>query len=258
MVGELALPLPRRFTVFIYLTHAEYTEGLVREGLVSGAPATKIAEYSVGVARSRRLLVNDEAFRGARRGAWLGVLAHELTHVAQYELSGGRRGRSEQWLREGMADWVAYTVLERLGEDTFRHQRQRALTAVVRALPAIQDEPRDLVVLGSPAGWAARSARSGRRPIYGLAFLLTDELIRRHGFQSLIAYFGGFVNSDDRFGHFQRAFGRSLEEFQSEALEQIRSEVEQSTGELMERVFVPDAEPEARLLDRREEMEDED
>ncbi len=49
--------------------------------------------------------------------------------------------------------------------------------------------------------WAA-----GDRLTYGIAFLLTDDLIRHRGFESLRAYFRAFADSDDRFGHFRRAF----------------------------------------------------
>lgn len=225
MTAELRLPLPSRFTVYVYPTGAEYAAGLARVGRMSAARAAEIADYSVGLGHHRQLFINDEALRGAPRSAWLGVVAHELTHAAQYELSGGRRGRSEQWLREGMADWVRFLVLERLGEDTFRRQRERALSAVAGALPALRDDPPDLLVLGSPPGWSARTVRSGGRLTYGLAFLLTDDLIRRRGFESLRAYFRAFTDSDDRFGHFRRAFALSVKEFESEALRRIRNEV---------------------------------
>src|SRR5262249_62084198 len=95
-------------------------------------------------------------------GAWPGGLAHELTHVVQYQLAGGRRGRSEQWLREGMADWVACQVLERLGVSSFRDERAQVVRAVAGKLP-LADEPLDLVDLGQPRGWEMRHLRSGDR-----------------------------------------------------------------------------------------------
>src|SRR6185295_14649374 len=36
-------------------------------------------------------------------------------------------GRAEQWLAEGMAEWAAFTVLERLGLDTLAERRAAAL-----------------------------------------------------------------------------------------------------------------------------------
>jgi len=250
IVTELELPLPQQFTVFVYPSRAEYERGLVRVPGISPVRAAEIADYSVGLGHHRQVFINDEALRGAPRSDWLGVVAHELTHTAQYELSGGRRGRSEQWLREGMADWVRFLVLERLGEETLRHQRERALSAVARALPALRDDPPDLLVLGSPPGWSARTVSSGDRLTYGLAFLLTDDLIRHRGFESLRAYFRAFADSDDRFGHFRRAFGRSLAEFQSEALDRIRTELERAQGQKGdESVSLADAGSEARVFD---------
>lgn len=144
--------------------------------------------------------------------------------MAQYELSGGRRGSSEQWLREGMADWVACQVLERLGESTFAGERDAVLTAVALALPVLQGRPLDLIDLGRPLGWEARHLGLGDGPTYRFAFLLTDELIRRRGLPALLDYFRAFADSDDRFGNFQRAFGLSLREFEAEALIRVRAE----------------------------------
>ncbi|MBI2205090.1 MAG: hypothetical protein HYU41_14675 [Candidatus Rokubacteria bacterium] len=223
MVAELRLPLPGRLVVFVYPTRAEYEEGLVRQGGLSPTGAARITIASLGLAQQRRLFVNDEALRGAPRRAWLGLVAHELTHVAQYELAGGRRGRSEQWLREGMADWVSARILDRLGEADVDERRGRALRAVA-AVDTDGHEPLDLVVLGHPRGWRARLSEVGTAATYGLAFLLTDELVRRHGLAGLITYFRAFDGSDDRFGHFQRAFGESLREFAPRTLDRIRLE----------------------------------
>lgn len=226
MVAELGLPLPRRFTLFIYPTRTEYERGLIRDGHMPQARAAEIAEYSVGLGQHRRLFINDGALRSAPQSASLRIVAHELTHLAQYELSGGRRGSSEQWLREGMADWVTSRTLERLGAGTSLYRRQRAVRTVARALPALEDDMLDLVDLGRPLGWETRHLRVGGQVTYGLALLLTEELIRRRGFESLIAYFQAFANSDDRFGHFRAAFGLSVEEFEAHALDRLRHEAQ--------------------------------
>ncbi len=250
MVGELGLPIPRQFMVFVYPTSGQYAEEVAHVSRLSPARAAEIAEDSVGLARPGRLLVNDHALRGARRSLWLGVVAHELTHLAQYELSGRRRGRSEQWVREGMAEWVTSRVLERLGEGTFRHRREQACGAVARGLSALEEEPVDLADLGSPRGWGARALGAEGRFAYRLAFLLTDDLIRRRGFGSVIAYFRAFADSDDRFGHFERVFGLSLKEFEHAALARIREEVQGCKPVLLtESPGGPPPWGEARVLD---------
>ncbi len=225
MTADLGIPLPQGFMAFLYPTWAGYAEGLAVAGGVPVDRAGDIAAYSVGLGQAGRVFVSTETLRDAPRTVWLGILAHELTHVAQYELSGGRRGSSEQWLREGMADWVACQVLERLGESTFARERDEVLTAVALAFPALQGRPLDLTDLGRPLGWEARHLRLGNGPTYRLAFLLTEELIRRRGLPALLHYFRAFAESDDRFGHFRRAFGLSLREFEAEALLRVRAEL---------------------------------
>ncbi len=224
MVHDLALPLPPEVLVFVYPTRTAYAAGLADVPGMPESRAREIAGYSVGLGQRGRLFINDGALRDAPRSVWLGILAHELTHVAQYELSGGVRGQSEQWLREGMADWVACQVLERLGAGTFRDERAQAMQAVAMDLPRLRSDAVDLVDLGRPQGWETRHLRSGERLTYRLAFLLTDELVRRRGFDRLVAYFRAFANSDDRAGNFEAAFGVTLTQFQAEALARLRDE----------------------------------
>ena len=207
LVRELGLPLPRRLTVFVFPIRAAYAAGLASVGEVPPEHAGELATSSIGLGQHRRLFINDEALRGHCRSAWLGLLAHELTHAAQHELSGGRRGRSEQWLREGMAEWVAARVLDRLGEVAFHARRERALRAVAQARPSLE---------GPPA--------------YRLAFLLTDDLIRSSGFGSLSAYFRSFADSDEQARNFTAAFGVSRDEFAPDALDRMRREMDRVDG----------------------------
>jgi hypothetical protein len=216
MTGEFGLPLPDPVTVFVYAGSRSYEEGLARHGRMSAARAAQIAGYSVGLGQPRQLFINDGALRGASRSTWLAIVAHELTHVSQYELSGGRRGRSEQWVREGMADWIACHVLERLGEGSVARYREAARQEVRTLLR--RDAELDLFALGRPLGWEQRQLGSSGSSVYRLAFLLTDDLIRQHGFERLRAYFRAFAASDDRLGHFHGTFGVSLADFEHAAL----------------------------------------
>jgi hypothetical protein len=67
-------------------------------GGIAAGRAAELAEPSAGRSQPRRLFLNDKLLRELPCSA-RPVLAHELTHAAQYELSGGRWGQSEQWLR---------------------------------------------------------------------------------------------------------------------------------------------------------------
>jgi hypothetical protein len=225
MVGELGLLLPSEFVVYVYPTRAGYARGLVEVGHFPRARAVEIATYSAGLGQAGRLFVTDAAFARVPRSRWLGILAHELTHVAQYELSGGRRGRSEQWLREGLADWVACRVLERLGEASVAQEHADALLAVARHLPALGEASVDLVRLGRPLDWEAEHLRAGDALTYRLALLLTAELIQQHGFERLLDYFRAFRDSDDRFGNFERTFGMTVAEFEAQGLGRIRAQL---------------------------------
>ncbi len=225
MVRELDIPLSGPLSVFVYPTRETYADGLIRTGGLTSKQAARVAEYSIAVTEHGRLFINDEDMRDLARSAWLAMIAHELTHHAQYQLSGGRRGRSEQWLREGMADWVACQVLERLGRSTFHHERDLALREVAAGWPELAKTPLDLVELGRPRGWEARHLAPDGHLVYRLAFLLTDDLIRQHGWSRVLDYFRAFAESEERFDEFNRAFGESVEQFGADGLARLRNDL---------------------------------
>ena len=146
-------------------------------------------------------------------------MAHELTHVAQIELAQGE-GRAEQWLAEGMAEWAAFRVLERLGVDTLVERRAVAL-AHARAHPALREGRLDLERLGTSRGFTARHLREGSLATYQLAFLMTDSLVRRHGFEGLVRYFRGLAGGHGRHESFRLAFGQSLQAFEQAMLQRF-------------------------------------
>lgn len=222
MVKDLALPVPERITVFVYSGRQVFERGLVHDGNVSPARAVELSDFAIGVGKRRQLLLHDEAsHRNGRE--WLRLIAHELTHVSQIELAQGE-GRAEQWLAEGMAEWVAFTVLERLFLDTVS-QRRALAAAGIRDHAALVAARLDLETLGSPRGFTVRHLREGSLPTYQLAFLMADYLITRDGFGKVVRYFASFAEGRDRHDAFQRAFGQSLEEFEAEVLAHLRAVV---------------------------------
>ena len=216
LARELALPVPDRVTVFIYSSRAVFEQGLVSDGQLPTVRAAELSEFAAGVGKRRQLLLHDEGGPPAGR-EWLRLVAHELTHVAQIELAQGE-GRAEQWLAEGMAEWAAFTVLERLGLDYLADRRAAAL-GHVRDHPALRGASRlDLFSLGTSRGFTVRHLREGSLPTYQLAFLMTDFLVRRHGFPALLDYFRGFAVGRGRLECFRVAFGQSLDEFEAEII----------------------------------------
>jgi hypothetical protein len=220
--GELGLPVPVEVTVYVYQSRSVFARGLVDDAHLSPSRAAELSEFAIGVGKRRQLLFNDEAY-GRRGREWLRLIAHELTHVSQFELAEGE-GRGEQWLAEGMAEWVAFRVLERLGLDTLARRRDLG-RAGIRTHAALAAARLDLETLGTPRGFTVRHLREGSLPTYQLAFLMTDYLIARDGLPRLAAYFSSFRESSDRQENFRQAFGQSLEAFEREVLGYLRSVV---------------------------------
>ena len=222
LVRDLRLPMPPAFTAYVYSGREGFERGLVTDAHVSPIRAAELSEFAVGIGKRRQLLLNDEG--GTARGReWYRLIAHELAHVSQIELAQGE-GRAEQWLAEGMAEWVAFNVLERLSLDTVVNRRAMA-TAGIRNHAALVAARLDLETLGNPRGFTVRHLREGSLPTYQLAFLMADYLITRDGFPRVVAYFRSFERKQDRHSNFRDTFGQSLEQFELEVLAHLKSVV---------------------------------
>jgi hypothetical protein len=214
LIRDLRMPVPHRVTLYVYSSRRIFEDGLVHDGQVSRLRAAELSDFAAGIGKRRQLLVHHD---GAVSSAdWLRLLAHELTHVSQIEMAQGE-GRAEQWLAEGMAEWTAFYVLERLRLDTLQRRRAAAVQGA-RGHPALADGRLDLEVLGTPGGFTNRHLRDGSLATYQLVFLLADRLIQRDGFDRVLEYFHSFGTRVDRRANFQQAFGQSLAEFEQEAL----------------------------------------
>jgi hypothetical protein len=222
LMRDLLLPMPTAFTAYVYSGRQGFERGLVMDAHVSPVRAAELSEFAVGIGKRRQLLLNDEG--GTARGReWFRLIAHELAHVSQIELAQGE-GRAEQWLAEGMAEWAAFNVLERLGLDTVEHRRAMAV-AGIRNHAALVAARLDLETLGNPRGFTVRHLREGSLPTYQLAFLMADYLITRDGFPRVVAYFRSFERKQDRHVNFRDTFGQSLEQFELEVLGHLKSAV---------------------------------
>jgi len=222
LVRDLALPLPYTFTAYVYSDRHGFERGLIDDANVAPVRAAELSEFAVGIGKRRQLLLNDES--GTARGReWYRLIAHELAHVSQIEMAQGE-GRAEQWLAEGMAEWVAFNVLDRLGLDTAMNRRQMAI-AGIRNHAALVAARLDLETLGNPRGFTVRHLREGSLPTYQLAFLMADYLIERDGFTRVVSYFRSFERKQDRHANFRDTFGQTLEQFEQEVLAHLKSVV---------------------------------
>jgi len=217
MRAQLALPVPERVSVYVYDSRTAFREGLLDEGYVAPDRVNEIASFAAGLARPGRVLLHARATRG--RLEWRRLIAHELTHVVQFELAGGD-GRADQWLAEGLAERLAFDVLERLGVDSVADRRERAL-AGARKHPGFTSGRLDLAALGSPREFTLRHQRDGSLETYQLSFLMADYLVKRDGMPVVLDYFRT-CRLTDRESAFARTFGQPIQQFEREVLAYLR------------------------------------
>ncbi len=219
LTKSFGLTVPAHVTVYLYAGRNAFEQGLINDGRVTPFSAAELSDFAVGIGRRRQLLLNERPDQSDRER--LRLIAHELTHVSQIELAGGE-ARGEQWLAEGMAEWVAYSTLERLGLDTMSRRRATA-TGAIRKQATLLQTRLDLEKRGTPSGFTVWHRREGSRLTYQLAFLMADYLIERQGFEKVRAYFASFADSPDRRANFSRASGETLEQFEADVLAHLRA-----------------------------------
>src|SRR5258708_24630274 len=134
IVRDLGLPLPETVMVYVYSSREIFEQGLVADGGGSRVRAAELSDVALGVGKRRQLLLHQEPNVGSAE--WVRLVAHELAHVSQIELAEGE-GRAEQWLAEGLAEWVAYRVLERLRLDTVVRRRLVAVGSLRDPPPGV-------------------------------------------------------------------------------------------------------------------------
>ena len=208
---DLGLPEPQASLVF-HRDRDAFRLALEADGY-DPAFARQTAQTLAAVSGFRRVLINDAALQELPWPYRIALLAHELTHTIQYEWGGGLRGTSEQWLREGFADWVEMETLVALGFTT----RERARATVVGRLreAGVARTAPSLAQMVTFPDWVSLVERFGEEATYGYAMIAAQLLLDRHGLPRTIAYFELFAGSTDRVGNFRRAFGEDLSEFES-------------------------------------------
>jgi hypothetical protein len=175
------------------------------------ALAERTARVMAAIGGHRAVLVDADKLAPMPWPDRVALLAHELTHTLQYELGGGVRGASDQWMREGFAECVSMRVLDRLRvvpAADYRARRLRELRASNRSrAPRLDD-------MATFPQFVTLAARDDIAP-YAQAFLSVDALVERHGIARVIHYFERFAASQDRVGNFAAAFGEGLPSFEA-------------------------------------------
>ena len=215
MTEDLQLPVPSTsFTLYFYPYREAFAQGLTEQFDTDPTLARAIAKSALGRIRQtvegKQFLVNEEILHGLKWPERIHVLAHELTHIIQYELADGKLA-GDLWLIEGFADWVAYQVLEVLGLDTFSRRKHLKIAQVKH-----EREQPPLSEMITVQEWQALNTRYGSAIPYAQAFLATDLLIEQQGLSSVIDYFRRVPHATDLSQNFQAAFGVELSTFQQE------------------------------------------
>jgi hypothetical protein len=212
------LALPRLEVRLVFLPDDATFEALLREIGYDPELARSTAATMTGIGGHRRVLLNEARMADDGWPARVGLIAHELAHVLQYELGGGVRGASDQWLREGFADWVELQVLAAMGVVEVGPVRAE----LVRRTRGAHVPP--LSRLATFPDWVAANERSRRVDLYGAAQLAVDLLIERHGVDAVLGYFRRFADSQQRDAHFTAAFGQTLAAFDDDFRRSLRLE----------------------------------
>jgi hypothetical protein len=182
--------------------------------------AANTANTMVAVGGHRGVLLNESRLVPLSWAERVTLLAHELGHSLQYELAGGHRGTSDQWLREGFAEWLSFRVLERLDRRVSLAGIRRARQSEIRAAGR-RNLPRLSELVTFPQ-WVNAGKRHGTT-MYGLSFLGADLLLERHGIRAVLDYFKRFNRSDDRIANFTAAFGQEIASFETSLLDRVWS-----------------------------------
>ena len=208
---DLGLPAIQA-SLYFYADQTAFRQALELDGYEPAFARDAAATLS-GIAGFRRVVLNDANLRWLEWPNRIALLAHELTHTVQYEFSRGRRSTSEQWLREGFAEWVEVYVMDVLDFTTWNQARAIA-TQRVRDAARKQPPPTFAEMVTYP-DWVRTVQRSGEEGVYAQALIAADLLIARHGRDAVVGYFRLFEVSEDRLANFRAAFGEDLVAFEA-------------------------------------------
>jgi len=200
---EQALDLPRAdVRLVLFPDRPSFEQGLLAAGYPPALASSASSFAAIGGARA--VLMNAGVVDRFDRTSRVQLVAHELVHSLQYQFSGGTRGASEQWLREGFAEWVSYRVTAHLGLASFDSLREDLLGPLAGARfgfpPASLD---DLVTFPQ---WVAAQRRY-ETPLYAQAFIAAELLIELRGVPFIIGYFERFKATSEHERAFADAFG---------------------------------------------------
>jgi hypothetical protein len=207
-----ALGLPRSdVRLVLFPDRRSFEEGLQASGYPPDLARSASSFAAIGGARA--VLLNAGVVDRLNRTARVQLVAHELVHSLQYQFGGGTRGASEQWLREGFAEWVSYRVTAHLGLASFASLREDLLTPLAQMRFGIPPAPLDKLVTFPQ--WVDAQRRY-EVPLYTQAFMAADLLIQMRGVPAVVGYFERFRSTSEHERAFAAAFGLDRAAFESD------------------------------------------
>jgi hypothetical protein len=210
---ERQIGVPRLdVNLLLFPDRRSFETGLIASGHDPDS-ARRVSATFQAVGGADAVLANGRSFHGLTWRDRVQLIAHELVHSVQYRLGGGRRGTSEQWLREGFAELVSIQVVEQLGLGEAASLRAQFIGRHADFLrTAASRPPVPFAELSTFAQWTSAQPRAGI-PLYLQAFVAAEWLDERHGRAAVVRYFSLFAGSQEREAHFEQAFGYSLADF---------------------------------------------
>lgn len=200
---EQALGLPRAdVSLVLFSDRRSFEEGLLQTGYPPALARSASSFAAIGGARE--IFVNAGLVNRFDRDRRVQLVAHELVHSLQYQFGGGTRGASEQWIREGFAEWVSFRVTEHLGLASFNSLRDDLLHPLSGARFGVSPAPLDKLVTFPE--WVD-AQRQYDVPLYAQAFLAVELLIEMRGTPAVVAYFQRFRATRDHESAFTDVFG---------------------------------------------------
>lgn len=212
-ITEKDLKLPRLQGTLHLVEDRDAMFKVLRESGATGGGGVGAADTMLALGTHRAIYVNQASFARLNWNARLMLLSHEATHVAQYELSNGKRSTSDQWLREGFADWVQAYVTEKMQIGTMNRNSILQRNSRFIAQKGMREQLPPLSKLANFPEWVAVANSPASKLLYPYAYVATDFLIKRHSVEDAIDYFKLFAASDDRLANFKQAFGEDWTTF---------------------------------------------
>jgi hypothetical protein len=217
-----ALGLPRaEVQLVLFPSRRSFEEGL-RESGYTPALARSASEFAA-IGGARVVLANSAVVNRLSRRDRVQLVAHELAHSLQYQFGGGTRGASEQWLREGFAEWVSYRVAAHLGLASFDRLRADLLDQLGGLRFGSEAAPLDALVTFPQ--WVEAQRRY--ELVYPQAFVAAELLIEQHGMPAVVAYFQRFRTTTDYHRAFIESFGMPRSTFERDLMLRWRQTVAQ-------------------------------